>query len=94
MACIIYHGFNDLKTIFFAILLLCLHISRYLRRIFYTKICGLLRKSTCLFGQVETEMYLPESHSFKNSLAGASGLVLMSDPGLVLDYKETKETAS
>ena len=25
-------------------------------------------------------MYLPKSHFFKNSLAGASGLVLMSDP--------------
>ena len=80
MACIIYHGFNDLKTIFFLILLHCLHISRYLRCIFYTKICALFRKSACPFGQVETKMYLPESHFFKNSLAGASGLVLMSDP--------------
>ena len=80
MACIIYYGFNDLKTIFFPNLLHGLHISRYLRRIFYTKICGLLRKSACSFRQVETKMYLPESHFFKNSLAGASRLVLMSDP--------------
>ena len=40
---------------------------------------GLLRKSACPFGQVETKMYLPESHFFKNSLAGASWQVLMSD---------------
>ena len=38
------------------------------------------RKSACAFGQVKTEMYLPESPFFKNSLAGASGLVLMSVP--------------
>ena len=31
-------------------------------------------------GQVKTKMYLPESHFFKSSLAGASGQVLMSDP--------------
>ena len=82
MICIIYYGFNALKTIFFPVLLHCLHTSRYLGRIFYTKICGLLRKPACLFGQVETKMYLPESHFFKNSLAGASGLVLMSDPDM------------
>ena len=76
----IFHGFHDLKTLFFPILLHCLHISRYLRHIFYTKICGLIRKSACPIGQVETKMYLPESHYFKNSLAGASGLVLISDP--------------
>ena len=32
--------------------------------------------------QVETEIYLPESHFFKYSLAGASELVLMWDPAL------------
>ena len=80
MACIIYHGFNDLKTSFSSILLHCLHTSRYLRRIFYTKICGLLKKSACLFGQVETKMYLPENHFFRNSLARASRLVHMSEP--------------
>ena len=42
--------------------------------------CGLLRKSAGLFGQVETKMYLPEVHFFKNALTGASGQVLMSDP--------------
>ena len=44
--------------------------------------CGLLRKSACLFGQVETKMYLPEGHFFKISLAGASRQVLMSDPAV------------
>ena len=42
--------------------------------------CRLLRKSACPFGQVQTNMYLPESPFFKDSLAGASGLVLMSVP--------------
>ena len=70
------------NCLFFPILLHSLHISRYLRRIFYTKICGLLRKSACLFRQVETKMYFPKKHFFKNSLAGASGLVRMSDPCL------------
>ena len=42
--------------------------------------CLVLRKSACLFRQVKTKMYLPESPFFKNSLAGASGLVLMSNP--------------
>ena len=42
--------------------------------------CRLLRKSACPFGQVQTKMYLPESPFFKDSLAGASGLVLMSVP--------------
>ena len=37
--------------------------------------CGLLRKSACLFGQVETKMYLPEGHFFKNALPGASTFV-------------------
>ena len=27
--CIAYHGFNDLKTIFFSVVLYCLHISGY-----------------------------------------------------------------
>ena len=35
--------------------------------------CRLLRKSAC----PNTKMYLPASPSFQNSLAGASGLVLM-----------------
>ena len=42
--------------------------------------CLVFRKSACLFGQVKTKMYLPESPFFKKSLAGASGLVLMSVP--------------
>ena len=40
----------------------------------------MIRKSACPFGQVKTKTYLPESPFFKNSLAGASGLVLMSVP--------------
>ena len=44
----------------------------------------MFRKSACPSGQVKTEMYLPESPFFKNSLAGPSGLVLMSVPGLKL----------
>ena len=35
------------------------------------------RKSACPFGGKKTKMYLPESPSFKYSLAGASGQVLM-----------------
>ena len=42
----------------------------------------MFRKSACPFGQVKTEMYLPESpFFFRNLLARASGLVLMSVPG-------------
>ena len=37
--------------------------------------CIMFRKSAC-----QTKMYLPESPFFKKSLAGASGLVLMSVP--------------
>ena len=47
----------------------------------------MFRKSACPFGQVKTEMYLPESPFFKNSLAEASGLVLMSVPVGVLSIK-------
>ena len=46
--------------------------------IFCMKMCRLLKKSDCPF--VQTKMYLHESPFFKNSLAGASGLVLMSVP--------------
>ena len=48
--------------------------------IYYKKMCLMFRKSACPFGQVKTKTYLPESPFFKNSLAGASGLVLMSVP--------------
>ena len=48
--------------------------------IFLYKRCVMLKKSDCPFGQVKTKMYLPEMPFFKNSLAGASGLVLMSNP--------------
>ena len=44
------------------------------------EMCIVFRKSACLFGQVKTKMYLPESPFSKKSLAGASGLVLMSVP--------------
>ena len=50
--------------------------------IYLHKKCVVLRKSACPFGQVKTKMYLPESPFFKNSLAGASELVLMSNPDL------------
>ena len=40
------------------------------------------RKSACPFGQLQTEMYLSESPFFKNSLARASGQVLMSVPAV------------
>ena len=43
--------------------------------------CRMLRKSACPFGQVQTKMYLPKSPIFTDSLARASGLVLMSVPG-------------
>ena len=42
--------------------------------------CAVLRKSACPFGLVKTKMYLPKSPFFLNSLAGASGLVPMSNP--------------
>ena len=40
----------------------------------------MFRKLACPFGQVKTKMYLPERPFFKNSLARAGGLVLMSVP--------------
>ena len=46
------------------------------------EMCIVFRKSACTFGQVKTKMYLPESPYFKESLAGASRLVLMSVPVL------------
>ena len=42
----------------------------------------MLRKSACPFEQVKTKTYLPESPFHKNSLAGGSGLALMSVPNL------------
>ena len=36
-ACIVYHGFKDLKTIFFSVLLHCLHISGYLGHLLYKR---------------------------------------------------------
>ena len=52
--------------------------------IFLHKKCVVLRKSACPLGRVKTKMYLPESPFFKNSLAGRSGLVCLSDFVLVL----------
>ena len=46
--------------------------------------CLVFKISAYPFGQVKTKMYLPESPFFKKSLAGASGLVLMSVPALLL----------
>ena len=40
--------------------------------------CLVFKISAYPFGQVKIKMYLPESPSFKKTLAGASGLVLMS----------------
>ena len=48
-ACIVYHWFKDLKTIFFSVMLHCLHIIRYKE-----KMCLAFRKSACPFGQVKT----------------------------------------
>ena len=42
-----------------------------------------LQKMSLPIRQVKTKMYLPESPFFKNSLAGASGLVLMSVPEII-----------
>ena len=42
----------------------------------------MFRKSACPFGQMKTRKYLPTSPFFKSSLAGASGLVVMSVPGI------------
>ena len=67
IACIIYHGFNDLKTIFFLIVLHCC-IFLSISAIFYIKLCRLLRKSACAIGQVETKMYLSESPFLKKKI--------------------------
>ena len=76
------HVFEDLKTNFFSVLLNCLNIFLGIWAIYYKKIFLMFRKSACPCGQVKTKMYLPESPFFKNSLAGASGLVLMSVPAV------------
>ena len=73
---ICYHGLNDLKTIFFWIVLHCLHISRYLCHFLY-KICRPLRKSAWQFRQVQTNMYLPKCPFFsKIHLPGQAGKYL------------------
>ena len=47
----------------------------------------LLRKSACPFKQVQTKMHLPVSlFSPRNSLAGASGQVLMMVPVISIIY--------
>ena len=51
---------------------------------FYIKKCVVLIKSACPFGQVKNKMYLLKNPFFKDSLAMASGLVLMSNPVLPL----------
>ena len=63
---------------------LCYIVSIFLGicAIFIHTKCVALRKSAYPFGQVKTKMYLPESHFFKNSLAGPSGLVLMLNSAL------------
>ena len=60
----------------------CISIFLGICAIFIHRKCVVLRKSACPFGQVKTIMYLLESPFFKNSLAEASGLVLMSNPEL------------
>ena len=82
MACIICHGFNDLKTIFFFCCIVCIFLGIW--QIFYIEMCRLLRKSACPLGQVQTKMYLPKSPLFKNSLAEASRQVPLLVP--VLKY--------
>ena len=47
----------------------------------------MFKKSACPFGQVQTKMYLPKSPFFKNSLAWASGQVLMLMP--VVTYRNS-----
>ena len=82
------HGFKDLKTSFISVLLHCLHISFLVFGPFtMKKIFLVFRKPACPFGQVKTKMYLPESPFSKNSLAGASGLVLMSVPVHILQFQ-------
>ena len=57
------------------VLLHCLHISGILA-IYYKKNVLMVKKSTCPFGQIK-KVCLPGSPLFKDSLARASGLVLM-----------------
>ena len=80
MAYIIYHEFNDLKTIFFLCSIVCILLG--ICAIFYIKMCKMLRKSGCPFGQVQNKMYLPESPFFRDSLARASRIVRMSVPAV------------
>ena len=81
-----------IKTISFPALLHCLHIFGYFGHLLYKRKRLVFRKSACPFGLVKNIMYLPESPFFKNSLAGASGLVLMSVPApLKLKRKQNIE---
>ena len=82
------HGIKDLKTISFKFSCI-VYIFLGIWAIHYKNNCLVLRKSACPFGQVKTKMYLPVSPFFKNSLARASGLVLMLMPdyGLQLDLQ-------
>ena len=76
MARVIFRGFDDMKTISFYKLCCIDSIFQGICIIFYIKKnCVVLRKLACLFGQVQTKMYLPKSPFFKNSLARASTYV-------------------
>ena len=66
-ACIVYHGLFAYFCVFGP---------------FTVKNVFSLQKTNLPFWQVKTEMCLPESPFFKYSLAGARGLVLMSEPDL------------
>ena len=80
MSSIISHGFNDYKNHSLLNSVALLAYFWVFVPFFYVKKRVVLRKSASPFGQVQTKMYLPESPFFKNSLARASGLVLMSNP--------------
>ena len=64
MACIAYHGFNDLNPFSFQF---CWIVSIFLSNcaIFYIKTCVVFRKSACLFGQMQSNIYLPNSPFYK-----------------------------
>ena len=49
--------------------------------IFLYEKCVVLRKLACPFRLVQIKMYSPKSRFFKNSHAGASRPILMSNPG-------------
>ena len=82
MACIVYHGFKNLETIFCEF---CCIISIFLGiwAIYYKRNVFSVQNIRL---PIQASENLPESPFFKISLAMASRLVLMLVPGSILHY--------